>query len=260
MKALVLAAGVGQRLRPLTATIPKPLLEVGGRPLIHYPLLMLKRAGIRQIAINTHHLARAMESALGSGAGLGIEIVWAPEPVLLGTGGPLNALSGFLRDDAFVVANSDTILDLDLSDAIRFHRDRGALATLVIARPDNLEYYSRIEVDPQARVRRMRLLKSRAPRDYDDFPPEPPRDSRLESFMYCGAMIFEPQVLDLIPASPPWSLMTGLVGPMVRDGLPVFGYPHRGLMRTIDDLDAYHRVHAEFETAPPRLGYLNRVV
>jgi NDP-sugar pyrophosphorylase family protein len=260
MKALVLAAGVGQRLRPLTETIPKPLLEVGGRPLIHYPLLMLKRAGIRRIAINTHHLARAMESALGSGAGLGIEIVWAPEPVLLGTGGPLNALSGFLRDDAFVIANSDTILDLDLSDAIRFHRDRGALATLVIARPDNLEYYSRIEVDPEARVRRMRLLKSRAPRDYDDIPPEPPRDSRLESFMYCGAMIFEPQVLDLIPASPPWSLMTGLVGPMVREGLPVFGYPYRGLMRTIDDLDSYHRVHAEFETAPPRLSYLNRVV
>ncbi len=231
MKALVLAAGVGQRLRPLTETIPKPLLEVGGRPLIHYPLLMLKRAGIRRIAINTHHLARAMESALGSGAGLGIEIVWAPEPVLLGTGGPLNALSGFLRDDAFV-----------------------------IARPDNLEYYSRIEVDPEARVRRMRLLKSRAPRDYDDIPPEPPRDSRLESFMYCGAMIFEPQVLDLIPASPPWSLMTGLVGPMVREGLPVFGYPYRGLMRTIDDLDSYHRVHAEFETAPPRLSYLNRVV
>ena len=92
MRALVLSAGIGERLRPLTETIPKPLVEVGGRPLIHYPLLMLKHAGIREIAINTHHLPRAMEAALGTGARLDLDIVWAPEPTLLGTGGPLNGL------------------------------------------------------------------------------------------------------------------------------------------------------------------------
>jgi NDP-sugar pyrophosphorylase family protein len=256
MRALVLSAGIGERLRPLTETVPKPLVELGGRPLIHYPLLMLKRAGIREIAINTHHLPRAMEATLGTGVRLGIDIVWAPEPTLLGTGGPLNGLRGFLGTDTFVIANCDTILDLELDQAVRFHRDRGALVTLAVARPENLDYYSRIELDSDARVRRIRLLKSRSPLTYDDFAKEPLGEARFDSLMYCGVIILEPAVLDGIPPSPPWSIMNGLIAPMVREGLPVTGFHHRGLMRTIDDLSTYEKVHAEFATNPPPLPFL----
>ena len=257
MRALVLSAGIGERLRPLTETVPKPLVEVGGRPLIHYPLLMLKHAGIREIAINTHHLPRAMEAALGTGARLGIDIVWAPEPTLLGTGGPLNGLRGFLGTDTFVIANCDTILDLKLDQAIRFHRDRGALVTLAVARPENLDYYSRIELDSDARVRRIRLLKSRSPLTYDDFANEPLSEARLDSSMYCGVTILEPAVLERIPPTPPWSIMNGLIAPMVREGLPVAGFRHRGLMRTIDDLSTYEKVRAEFASNPPPLPFLH---
>ena len=257
MRALVLSAGIGERLRPLTETIPKPLVEVGGRPLIHYPLLMLKHAGIREIAINTHHLPRAMEAALGTGARLGIDIIWAPEPTLLGTGGPLNGLRGFLSTETFVIANCDTILDLELAEAIRFHRDRGALVTLAVARPENLDYYSRIELDSDARVRRIRLLRSRTPPTYDDFAKQPLSEARLDSFMYCGVIILEPAVLDRIPLSPPWSIMKGLIAPMVREGLPVTGFRHRGLMRTIDDLSSYQKVRAEFASNPPSLRFLS---
>ena len=256
IRALVLSAGRGERLRPLTDTIPKPLVEIGGRPLIHYPLLMLKKAGIREIAINTHHLAHKMESTLRTGSQLGIEIVWSPEPTLLGTGGPLNGLRGFLGGDTFVMANSDTILDFDVAEALRFHRNRGALVTLAVARPENLDYYSHLEIDSSARMRRMRLLKSRTPLAYDDFAAEPLDESLLESFMYCGVIIMEPQVLDLIPIAPPWSIMNHLIAPMVRDSLPVFGHIHRGLMRTIDDLRTYEQVRAEFESGPPRLSFL----
>jgi len=256
MRALVLSAGLGERLRPLTETVPKPLVEVGGRPLIHYPLLMLKRAGIREIAINTHHLPRAMEAALGTGARLGIDIVWAPEPTLLGTGGPLNGLRGFLATDTFVIVNCDTILDFELGAAIRFHRDWGALVTLAVSRPENLDYYSRIELGSNDRVGRIRLLKSRAPLSYDDFAPQPFNEAELESFMYCGVIILEPQVLDRIPPSPPWSIMSGLIAPMVRDDLAVMGFCHRGLMRTIDDLETYEKVRAEFASNPPPLRFL----
>ena len=256
MRALVLSAGFGQRLRPLTETIPKPLLEVGGRPLIHYPLLMLKHAGIREVAINTHHLPHAMESALGTGAKLGIDIVWAPEPTLAGTGGPLNGLRGFLGTDTFIIANSDTILDFDLGDAIRIHRGRGALITLAVAPAPRADYYSRIELDKADRIRRMRLLTTLSPPTYEDFAHEPLNEAELESYMYCGVIILEPQVLDLIPHAPPWSIMNGLIGPMVRDGLPVFGAIHRGLMRTIDDLQTYEKVRTEFESNPPPLRFL----
>ena len=132
MKALILAAGMGERLRPLTDVTPKPMLELGGHPLIHYPLAMLHRAGIAEVAINLHHLASVIQRGLGDGSQLGLHITYAPEPVLLGTGGPLNGLRNFLRDDTFVIANSDTILDLDLSAMLAFHRDRAALATIAL--------------------------------------------------------------------------------------------------------------------------------
>ena len=115
MRALVLAAGMGERLRPLTDVTPKPMLELGGHPLIHYPLAMLRRAGITDVAINLHHLASVIQHGLGDGSQLGLRITYAPEPVLLGTGGPLNGLRNFLGGDTFVIANSDTILDLDLA-------------------------------------------------------------------------------------------------------------------------------------------------
>jgi len=254
MKALVLAAGIGERLRPLTETTPKPMLDLGGRPLIRYALAMLKRAGITDVAVNVHHLAGKLQSGLGDGSQLGLRITWAPEPVLLGTGGPLNGLRDFLRDDTFVIANSDTILDLDLAEVIAFHRDRGALATIGLNQPDNLDYYSRFELD-DSRIRRVRLLKRRTPLEYDDYPPDSNGPAVADHYMYCGFIVVEPACLDLIPQTPPWSLFQGLFGPMVARGLPVFGWVHRGLMRTVDDLRSYENLRNEFAAHPPKLKF-----
>ncbi|HYL60691.1 MAG TPA: NDP-sugar synthase [Candidatus Acidoferrales bacterium] len=253
MRALVLAAGMGERLRPLTDVTPKPMLELGGRPIIHYPLAMLKRAGILEVAINVHHLAGLVQAGVGDGAALGLNVTYAPEPVLLGTGGPLNGLREFLGGDTFVIANSDTILDLDLGAMISFHRDRGALATIALFNPANLDYYSRLEVDADSRIRRMRLLARREPLTYDDFPKE--LDARVASalspYMYCGVIVAQPEVLDLMPKLPPWSLMSGLFAPMVAAALPVFGQVHRGYFRTIDDLKSYEKLKTEFASSPP---------
>jgi NDP-sugar pyrophosphorylase family protein len=247
VKALVLAAGRGERLRPLTDLTPKPMLDLGGRPLIHYALAMLQRAGITEIAINVHHLASQIEQGLGDGSALGIHITYAPEPVLLGTGGPLNGLRDFLSDDTFVIANSDTILDLDLSAMLKFHRDHKALATVALYHPANLDYYSRLEIDAAKKLRRMRLLASRNPLKYDDYPPTLDQTvaQSLQSLMYCGVIAAEPAVLNLIPPKPPWSLMSGLFAPMVANADPVFGYIHTGQFRTIDDLKTYQALKKE---------------
>ena len=162
--------GEGERLRPLTETVPKPMLDVGGRPLIHYPLMMLRRAGITEVAINTPSSRRPVAARLGDGAALGIRITWAPEPVLFGTGGPLNSLRTFFGREPFVITNGDTILDLDLASMLAFHRERSALATIALCHPPNLDYYSRLEMDSAARLRRMRLLKRREPLEYTDYP------------------------------------------------------------------------------------------
>ena len=255
MKALVLAAGMGERLRPLTDTTPKPMLELGGRPLIHYPLAMLRRGGITDVAINVHHLASVVQRGLGDGSALGLRITYAPEAVLLGTGGPLNGLRNFLVDNekTFVVANSDTILDLDLRAMLSFHRDRAALVTIALFHPANLDYYSRLEIDSAQKLRRMRLLARRDPLEYDDYPPTLDDNvaATLSPFMYCGVIVADSAVFDLMPPAPPWSIMAGLFAPMVANAMPVFGYVHRGYFRTIDDLKSYDALKAEFASSPP---------
>ena len=256
MKALILSAGYGERLRPLTERIPKPLLEAGGRPLIHYPLLMLRHAGILDVAINVHHLAGQIEYALGNGRVLGMRLSYAPETVLLGTGGPLVVLRDYFGGESFVILNCDTILGFDLADMLRFHRARGGLATLALRASAGA--YSQIEIDGERRIRRMRLMRPRAIGGFDDYPAEvaPEIGGALRSLMYCGALICEPNALDRAPRRPPFALMGDLFAPMVSAGLPLFGYVDDSFFRTVDDLAGYEELRAEFAALPPILPYL----
>ncbi len=251
MKALVLAAGKGERLRPLTQTVPKPMLELGGRPLIHYPLMMLRQAGITQVAVNVHHLAQRIQSGLGDGSAMGLKITYAPEKVLLGTGGPLCGLRDFFGSQPFVVANADTVMDLDLSAMIELHRARGAIATFALCRPANMEAYSHLEIDHQGRLRRMRLLTGKHGA-FEDFPPAPP-SARLEPYMFCGLYICDPQVYQMMPPSGPFSSMKDLFAPILVRGWPLYGYVHQGLFRTVDDLATYERLKVEFAANPPQM-------
>jgi NDP-sugar pyrophosphorylase family protein len=258
MKGLVLSAGYGERLRPLTETTPKPILEVGGRPLIHYPLMMLRRAGITEIAINLHHLADEIEATLGDGAALGLRITYSRESKLAGTGGPLVMLRDYFGGEPFVLLNCDTILDLDLAAMIGFHRERGGMATLVLRPGGDPDAYSRIECDATGRIRRMRLLRGRTPGDFVDYPPalDAKVAEALTPFMYCGVMICEPEALAMTPAALPFSLMGDFFAPLVARGVPQFGYVHRGFFRTVDDLQGYEAVRREFASAPPPLAFL----
>src|SRR5262249_39911478 len=112
MKAMVLAAGQGTRLHPLTERTPKALVPVAGRPMIDYCLLLLKRYGIRDIIINLHHLGDQIESYLGDGKRWGLQITYSKEPELLDTGGGLLKAKPFLQEGTFIVINTDVLIDL----------------------------------------------------------------------------------------------------------------------------------------------------
>ena len=126
MKGFVLAAGFGQRLRPITESTPKPLLPVGNVPLIAYALKLLAQAGITDIIVNLHHLGRVIREALGTGEVYGVKITWSEEEEILGTGGGLKKMHEALEGETFVVVNSDTIIDLDLKAVIATHRRKKA--------------------------------------------------------------------------------------------------------------------------------------
>jgi NDP-sugar pyrophosphorylase family protein len=258
MRALVLAAGYGERLRPITDTIPKPLVEIGGRPLIYYPLLLLRHAGIREVAVNVHHLAGKVEAALGRGDQFGLRITYSPEPILLGTGGPLLPLRRYFASESFVILNGDTIMDLDLPAMIAMHRDHRALATMALRETASPDAYSRIEIAANGQIRRMRLLIDRARGRFDDYPDALAAEqaAELRSLMYCGAMVCEPRVLDMMPAAPPFSLIRDVLAPTVSQGLPLFGYVQEGFFRTVDDLRSYEQLRAEFAASPPSLPFV----
>jgi NDP-sugar pyrophosphorylase family protein len=185
MKAMVLAAGQGTRLHPLTERIPKALVPVAGRPMIEYSLLLLKRYGIRDIIINLHHLGDQIESHLGDGAQLGLQITYSKEPELLDTGGGLLKAKPFLQGTTFIVINTDVLIDLSLNELIEFHVKKGAAATLVL-RPDPLaDQYGSMEIDSAGTIHR--FLQTRSV-----LAPSGP----TTKLMFTGLQVLEPRVFD----------------------------------------------------------------
>src|SRR6266702_2657386 len=154
---MVLCAGLGTRLRPLTARLPKPAVPVCGLPLVHYTLGLLAGAGVRRAVVNVHHLPGAMAAAAEESArSLGLELAVSREPVIAGTGGALREarveLSGAA---AIVVVNGDILFDLDLHLALAAHRASGALATMVVMPMPAGAAYAAVELDPAGVVRRI---------------------------------------------------------------------------------------------------------
>ena len=129
MKAMILAAGRGERMRPLTDSLPKPLLPVAGEPLIVHHIRRLAAAGIRQLVINHAHLGGMIEAALGDGSAWGVEIDYSPEEIALETGGGIFRALPLLGEDPFLVVNGDVWCDLDFS---RLQLPGGMLAHLVL--------------------------------------------------------------------------------------------------------------------------------
>ncbi len=135
MKAMILAAGRGERMRPLTDTCPKPLLEAGGEPLIGHHLKRLERAGITDVVINHAHLGHLIEARLGDGAAYGLSIAYSPESQALETAGGIRTALPLLGHDPFIVINGDVFADVDLADLCLRARTlsaRGDLAHLVL--------------------------------------------------------------------------------------------------------------------------------
>ncbi|MBF0614065.1 MAG: nucleotidyltransferase family protein [Magnetococcales bacterium] len=114
MQAMILAAGYGKRLRPLTDTLPKPLVDMGGRPLLDHTLLALAALGIGQVVINVHHLAEQIVAHVGDGHAFGLTVRWSHETVLLETGGGVCQALGLLGTEPFLVINGDVAWDMDL--------------------------------------------------------------------------------------------------------------------------------------------------
>jgi mannose-1-phosphate guanylyltransferase len=223
MRAMILAAGKGTRLRPLTDQVPKPLIEVAGRPMIAYPLELLRRANVREVVINLHHLGGQIRAALGDGRAYGVEIIYSEEDPILDTGGAIAAARDVLSADTFVVLNADTFIDVRLQDVIDFHRRRQALATLVVRADPDAARRDDIRIDATQRVRRILGHTHPATAAADSLP-------RL---FYAGIQVFDPRIFEYLPAGV-YSITRDVYPRLLAADEPVFGYVHEGYWRVLD--------------------------
>lgn len=153
MRAVVMAGGLGSRLRPLTTSLPKPLLPVVGQPMLAHILRLARSHGVTEATITVQHLASLIRAYLGDGSDLGLSLGYATEHRPLGTAGGVRAAAADLDDD-FLVMSGDAVTDIDLGALMNVHRASGALITLCLARRDDPREFGVVDVDDDGRVRR----------------------------------------------------------------------------------------------------------
>ena len=188
---MVLCAGLGTRLRPLTARVAKPAVPVCGVPLVRFSLALLAGAGVHRAVLNVHHLPDAMAAAAAEAARtLGLELAVSREPVIAGTGGALREARPHLRGaDAILLVNGDVLFDVDLAAALADHRASGALATMVLLPMPPGVRYAAVETDAGGAVRRIAGAFG-------------PGGEALSPWHFSGVHVLSPALLDRVPAAP----------------------------------------------------------
>jgi mannose-1-phosphate guanylyltransferase len=214
---MVLCAGFGTRLRPLTDRVPKPLVPLCGVPLLRYNFALLKNAGVHEIVINTHHLGATMArgaQAIASELELDLQVS-REEKQILGTGGGVRRAQAMLGAGTFILMNGDMIFDLDLAAALAAHRKAGAAATMVLAPYPRGATYGAVEVDAQMNVRRVAGRGAQP-------------DPSLSKLHFTGVHVLEPELIARLPAEGESDINRTAYVRAIHDGARVHGFLQQG--------------------------------
>jgi phosphoheptose isomerase/UTP-glucose-1-phosphate uridylyltransferase len=214
-RAVVLAAGEGSRLRPLTLDRPKPMLPINGKPLLQYTLEWLRRYGVQDVAINLHYQPEVIVKHFGDGADLGLRIIYSHEDPILGTAGAVRKLEHFAGDTPVVVVYGDVLTDLDLQALLSFHHqavahDPRAGVTLSLYRVPNPTEVGLVELDPTGRITR--------------FVEKPKPDEVFTDLASAGVLVLEPQVISQIPEETFYDFGRDLFPRLLELDIPIYGW------------------------------------
>jgi mannose-1-phosphate guanylyltransferase len=244
MKAILLAGGMGTRLRPLTAHTPKPIVPIFNRPFLYYQLDLLRKIPeIDEVILSLNYQPRRIEEIFGDGADIGLRIRYVVEPQPLGTAGAVKYAEEFLTDSV-VVFNGDVLTEVDLASVIRLHRERKAKATIVLTPVENPSAYGLVETDAQGNVTR--------------FLEKPKADEITCDTINAGIYVLEPETFDRIPANTNWSIERSYFPSLVERGETFVAYIYRGYWIDIGTREKYRQVHRDIMDgryqAPPFSG------
>ncbi|HSV74665.1 MAG TPA: NDP-sugar synthase [Chthonomonadales bacterium] len=219
MNGIIIAGGLGTRLRPLTYRRPKHLLPVANRPFLEYQVAMLKRHGIDRVVFATNYFAEMIEGHFGNGAGFGVSMRYAVERELLGTAGAIRNAASLTDGGPVVVLNGDVLTDFDLSALIAFHRSADALATIAVRPARRPHAYGALTADSKGRVtswhepseaEKRRVSEHRGPLE------------DASDFINAGIYVLEPSFVRSIPTGRPVSIERETYPDMVERHEPVY--------------------------------------
>lgn len=214
-RALVLAAGEGIRLRPLTANRPKPMLPVDGKPLLEHTVGWLRSHGVEEVAVNLNHCPESIVNHFGDGSGFGVRITYSPEDPILGTAGAVRKLGEYLGGGPFVVVYGDVLTDLNLGAMLAFHhervtRDPATRITLGLYRVPNPTEVGLVGTDGGGRVTRF-LEKPRPEEVFTDL-------------ANAGVLVAEPEIIERIPQDAYCDFGHQLLPRLLEEGAPIYGW------------------------------------
>lgn len=235
MKAMILAAGFGTRLFPLTIDRTKPAIPFLGKPLVGYVAEYIAKFGIKDIVVNLHHQPDSVIEAMGDGSAFGVHIDYTrEEPEILGTAGALDNAREFLKDDTFVIVNGKIITDIDIAAAVDAHKRSGAIATLVLKENHKREKFTVVECENGT-------IKQFGPhatpvteaelRDTEHDIPVP--------LMFTGIHIAEPELLDMIPHGVFSDTVTDIYIPHIKNGGKIGAYVGAGEWHELSTIPRY---------------------
>ncbi|MDX6653024.1 MAG: mannose-phosphate guanylyltransferase [Solirubrobacterales bacterium] len=185
MRAMILAAGLGTRLRPLTHAIPKPLIPVANRPVMEHIVRLVAGHGLNEVIANLSHLPDQIREHFGDGGEHGIALTYSDEQALLGTAGGVRNCAGFLGD-SFLVISGDALTDIDLAAMRRFHESHDGIATLALKRVAETSEYGVVITGEDGRIQ--------------GFQEKPDSAEALSDLANCGIYMFRSEIFDFFPA------------------------------------------------------------
>ncbi|MBC7824820.1 MAG: NDP-sugar synthase [Candidatus Parcubacteria bacterium] len=224
MKAMILAAGKGTRIRPITYTIPKPMIPILQKPVMEFLLELLRQHGFDEIMVNVSHLAYEIESYFRDGQRFGVQIGYSFEGKIVdgelvgeavGSAGGMKKIQDFspFFDDTFVVLCGDALIDLDLSAAVKWHREKGSIATVIMKTVprEEVSSYGVVVTDEEGKIKA--------------FQEKPSVEEAMSTTINTGIYIFEPEILDYIPSGQEYDIGSQLFPKLVEMNAPFYGLP-----------------------------------
>jgi mannose-1-phosphate guanylyltransferase len=218
LKAVILAGGVGTRLKPLTYKRPKPLIPIAGEPCVDYVIKSLVSAGFTKIVVTTGYMSDTLIKSIGDGKKFGASILYAFEEIPAGTAGAVKNVEEFL-DKTFVVASGDVLADVDIKALYEYHQKKNAVATMALTEVANPTEFGIVGLDDDNRIVK--------------FKEKPKEEEVFSNLINAGIYILEPEVLDYIPANQMFDFSKNVFPLLLENDKPIFGAPISGLWMDI---------------------------